>query len=642
MLSLERARAILAHGERLDEDKTRECFRSIFEPTLSFSEPEGYLNLVGAFVLQCEPPFLCNTAIRNIQFWHLFKEVLEKATSEELIVYLNTLLRPFLTRPEKYKDSYTSLCQAASSDGLILETLVLNLSMEDLTSEAVGGVLNCISALFACHTYLLTFSPADAAHIIPNFILQSLETGLWDVLTAMLSVNDGRIEIINELVGHRREMLTFLKSVTIHDYETPLKNKLLAALDKASGKQRVKSEETTEFQNMNNITLLQALNISTFLNSKNLTFLKTFTEQQLFGTRPFPLFYACLHVCDITDDVIEKLEKKNTDVVHNITFSLNEDKLMYALMDRLLKSWVESQAESEKDLNSLLMLMPIIFERINQSIPDSSKLSPREYLRLALNVIEEVNYKLARQLQLDTLTETAYEKWSKHVEYFDDMLANQVHDYVHHQRLLQLQKGTWVYAENPLDPKIKSPKLYFMVLSANQAKLLVREYSGISERTPFTEENEILTPLESEQNEEKSRTRVIPISSISFFTSDRILFNDKTPTDSHLVNIIQKNVYTKVEFYDESGSSLLVVFFHTKEAIYSWLDGLQLVCGIKHRGGLSSGTTDQIETLIDLRKSVQMINLTEDAISPRHSDPDDEEYFDINKLKEITSDFYYE
>ncbi|QLL33519.1 hypothetical protein HG536_0E04300 [Torulaspora globosa] len=642
MPSLERARAILGDDKQLDEDKSRECFRCIFEPTLSFSEPEGYLSLVGAFVLQCNPRFLCNSAIRNVQFWHLFKEILEKATSEELIIYLNTLLRPFLERPEKFKDSYTSLCQAASSDDLILETLALNLSMEDLSSDTAAGILNCISALFACHTYLLTFSPADAAHIIPNFMLQSLETGLCDVLTVMLSVGDSRIEIINKLVRHRREMLTFLKSFTIHDYETPLKNKLLTALNKASGEQRIKLEETAGFQNMNNVSLLQALNITIFLNSKNLTFLKTFAEQQLFGTRPFPLFYACLHVCDTTDEMIEKLEKKNTDIVHNIIFSLNEDKLMYALMDRLLKSWVESQAESEEDLNSLLMLMPIIFERINKSIPDSSNLSPREYLRLALNVIQEVNYKLARQLQLDALTETAYEKWSKHVGYFDDMLANQVHDYLHHQRLLYLQKGTWVYAENPLDPKIKSPKVYFMVLSANQAKLLVREYTGISERTPFTEENEILTPSEAEQSDEKSKTRVIPISSISFFTSERILSNDKSPTDSHLVNVIQKNVYTKVEFCNESDKSLLVVFFHTKEAIYSWLDGLQLVCCIKHRGGLSNGTTDQIDTLIDIRKSVQMMNLTEDAISPNHSDSDDEEYYDINTLKEITSDFYYE
>ncbi|QLQ81080.1 hypothetical protein HG537_0E04350 [Torulaspora globosa] len=642
MLSLERARAILGDDKLLDEDKTRDCFQCIFDSTLSFSEPESYLILVGSFVLQCDPSFLCNTAIKNVQFWHLSKEVLEKATSEELIIYLNTLLRPILECPEKYKDSYTSLCQAASSDDLILGTLVMNLCMEDLSFDTVAGILNCISAFFACHTYLVTFSPADAAHIIPNFILRSLETGLWDVLTAMLSVNDGRIEIINKLVGYRRKMLTFLKLVAIHDYQTPLKDRLLTALDKASGEQKVKFEETAEFRNMNNVNLLQALNISTFLNSKNLTFLKTLTEQQLFGTRPFPLFYACLHVCDTTDDMIEKLEKKNTDVVHNITFSLNKDKLMYALMDRLLKSWVESQAESEEDLNSLLMLMPITFERINKSIPDSSKLSPREYLRLALNVIQEVNYKLARQLQLDALTETTYEKWSKHVGYFDDMLANQVRDYLHHQRLLQLQKGTWGYAENPLDPKIKSPKVYFMVLSANQAKLLVREYSGISERTPFTEENEILTPSESEHSDEKSKTRVVPISSICFFTSERISFNDKTPTDSHLVNVIQKNVYTKVEFFNESDKSLLVVFFHTKEAIYCWLDGLQLVCGMKHRGGLSNGTTDQIETLIDVRKTVQMINLTENAISPEHSDSDDEEYYDINKLKEITSNFYYE
>lgn len=643
--SLERVRGILASGEPLDEDRSRECFEYIFEPTYSSAESTGYLSLVGSFILQCDPFFLCHAAVRDLQFWNLLKEVLEEATPQEVVSYLDRLLLELLRRPEEYKESYVSLCQATSSDTVILEALILSSSFENLDTSTTVSVLSCVSSLFACHTHLLTFFPADAAHIIPSFIIQSLDSGLWDVLTFLLSIDDGRIEIIRKLLTYRRAMFLFLQSVTVNDYDTPLKNKLLVAFNSAinpGSECKIKFEETAEYQKLDNVNLLQALDITTFLNSKNLTFLKTFTEQLLFGSRPFPLFYACLHICDTINDQVEKIETRTTDIVHNFTFSLNKEKLIYALMDRILKSWVESHAETEEDMDSLLLLVSIIVERIEKSMPESSGLSPSEYLRLALDVIQEVDYKLSRQLQLDALREAGYERWSQQVGCFDDMLSNQVRDYVHHQRLLQLQKGTWVYAENPLDPKIKSPKVYFLVLSANQAKLLVREYAKISEKTPFTEENEIFTPSEAELGDEKSETRVITISSISSFTSEKILFNDNTPADSHLVNVIQKNVYNKVEFHNSNRKSLLVVYFDTKEAIYTWLDGLQLVCSIRHVGGLSDGTSDQIDTLIDLRKSVQMINLTESEAKPGDLDSDDEEYYDIEKLKEVTSNFYYE
>lgn len=316
---------------------------------------------------------------------------------------------------------------------------------------------------------------------------------------------------------------------------------------------------------------------------------------------------------------------------------------MYALMDRLLKSWVEAKGKNIEDLNSLLELIPITFDRISKSLSNSLNLTPQGYFRLALDVIREVDYKLSRELQLDSIREARYEKWSSHVNVFENMLSNQVNDYVHHQRLLQLQKGTWVYADNPIDINIKFPRVYFMVLSANQVNLLVKEFPKISERTPLIEDNEILASSDTQQNSDKQNTMVIPLSSISTFKSKEILLNDKTPQDSHLVNVIQKNFYTEVELVDKNNRSVLKIFFDTKEAIYSWLDGIQLVSSAKHPNGLSQGTMDQVETLIDIRKSVQMINLAgDDDMKPVDYSQDDEEYYDINTLKGLTRDFYYE
>lgn len=67
------------------------------------------------------------------------------------------------------------------------------------------------------------------------------------------------------------------------------------------------------------------------------------------------------------------------------------------------------------------------------------------------------------------------------------------------------------------------------------------------------------------------------------------------------------------------------------------------MCSIKHHDGLSIGTTEQMENLIDLRKGVQMINLAGEQIVPGiHDHDNDKEFYNIDELRAVTSNFYYE
>lgn len=643
---LQRVRETLELNILLVEDQSRRFFDIIFSPANSSSEPEGCLNLVGDFILKCDSSFLCKTVITDLQFWELLKELLADATADELASYINRILTEILDQPGSHKESLASLCQAVSSDETIMDTLVVNLSTQQLQPRIALRILDCIIGFLTCFKFLSLYSPSDAAHVIPSFLFTCLDTGLWETLTSMLSSHDLRIEIFEKLLPIRRQLFSFLKDVKIDEYETPLKKKLLVTLDhtiNTGATRQSKFENSPDFDDFVQMSLLQAFDITAFLENENLTFKKTFTEQLLFCADPFPLFYASLHVCDTLNNLFENIENESGGQIHNLSFVLNKEQFMYALMDRILKSWVEAKGKNVEDLNSLLELIPITFDRISKSLSNSLNLTPQGYFRLALDVIREVDYKLSRELQLDSIREARYEKWSSHVNVFENMLSNQVNDYVHHQRLLQLQKGTWVYADNPIDINIKFPRVYFMVLSANQVNLLVKEFPKISDRTPLIEDNEILASSDTQQNSDKQNTMVIPLSSISTFKSKEILLNDKTPQDSHLVNVIQKNFYTEVELVDKNNKSVLKIFFDTKEAIYSWLDGIQLVSSAKHPNGLSQGTMDQVETLIDIRKSVQMINLAgDDDMKPVDYSQDDEEYYDINTLKGLTRDFYYE
>lgn len=644
--NLQRVRETLALNILLVEAQSRECYEIIFSPANSSTEPEACLNLVGEFILKCDSTFLCQNVVTDLQFWDLLKELVADATADELASYLNRILTETLEQPGSHKKSLVSLCLAVSSDETIMDTLVVNLSTQHPQPRIALRILDCIIGFLACLKFVSVYSPPDAAHVIPSFLFTALETDLWEVLTSMLSVDDLRIEIIEKLLPIRRQIFSFLNAVKIDEYETPLRKKFLSALNHTvytSTAKEAKFEDGPEFDDFKKMSLLQAFDITAFLENKDLTFKKTFTEQLLFGTKPLPLFYASLHVCDILNNLFEQTENEGSDQLHNLSFVLNKEQFFYALMDRLLKSWVEANAETKEDLNSLLELIPITFERINKSLSTSMDLSPQGYFRLALDVIKEVNYKLSRELQLDAIREARYEKWSKQVGVFEKMLSNQVDDYVHHQRLLQLQKGTWVYADNPIDLNIKFPRVYFMVLSANQVNLLVKEFPKISERNPSIEDNEIQAISDTQQNFDKNKTLVIPMSSITAFRSKEIFLNDKTPQDSHLVNVIQKNFYTEVDLVDKNNRSILKIFFDTKEAICTWLDGIQLISSAKHPNGLSQGTIDQIETLIDIRNSVQMINLAgDDDLTPADSSGDDEEYYDIGTLKGLTENFYYE
>lgn len=644
--NLQRIRETLSLSILLVEEQSKECYDIISDVNNCTADPEGCLNLLGDFILKCDSAFLCQKVIKQQQFWDFLKELVADATVDELASYINRILTELLEQPDDCKESLISLCDAVSSDTTIMDALVVNLSTQHLQPRIALRILDCIIGILTCFKFLCLSSPSDAAHLIPSFLFTCLDTEVWEVLTTLLSVEDLRLDITEKLLPMRRHLFSYLKTVKIEENETALQKKLLVALNhilNPTVANQSNFEERPEYEDYNSINLLQAFDMTAFLENKNLTFKKTFTEQLLFGTKPFPLFYASLHVSDTLNNLFEKIENECTGQLHNLSFVLNKEEFFYALMDRLLKSWVEARAESRDDLQSLLELIPITFDCIHKSLSKTMNLTPQGYFRLALDVIKEVNYKLSRELQLDSMKEARYAKWSNHIGVFENMLSNQVNEYVHHQRLLQLQKGTWVYAENPIDLNIKLPKVYFMVLSANQTNLLAKVLPKITERTPLIEGNEIVFSSDNHSTPHKDETIVIPMSSVSTFKSKEIFIEDKTPQDSHLVNVIQKNFYTEVDLIDKNNKSLLKFFFDTKEAVYTWLDGIQLVSSAKHPNGLSQGTQDQVESLIDIRKSVQMINLAADgSINPVDFSQDDEEFYDLDTLKGLTTNFYYE
>ena len=256
-----------------------------------------------------------------------------------------------------------------------------------------------------------------------------------------------------------------------------------------------------------------------------------------------------------------------------------------------------------------------------------------------------MSYRFARTLQLDSIKKEQYRTWSSSIASFDTMLSGQVHDYVRHQRLLQLQKGTWVYAENPLNSEAGTPKVYFLIVSDNHASLLAREFETQTNDSPYLFDNKILTSPGCEALA-NGRTKVVVLKHITSFKSTGLTTPSRRTGNNVYVKLDESNVYTEVELKDRNNKTVLKFYLDTEEGKYIWLDGLKLISPSQHED-ISEDTKDQIDTLFDLRKNVQMINLNvrQDIILPppeASNESEDEEFYDLETLKKVTQNFYFD
>ncbi|QLG70593.1 hypothetical protein HG535_0A05340 [Zygotorulaspora mrakii] len=634
-----------ARQDTLSRQDSLRCYKILYSGTMEYINNDAYADMMCAFILNCESSVLCEKAVINRKFWEVFKSLIEALRPEPFSKCLNTIFSAVLEQQRIFVKALDSLCEHILSDGTILSAIAAILASREAELETNIAFFRCISQLQDLLVRISNYQPQKAATYIPLYKLISLQCRLFYVMTPHLVEEPIRNMVIQGFLPVRKDLYEYLRTVAVDDYPTPLKKRFDDIMDSTfmlSAMSKAASEEINEMhEDFLHLNMLQGADITAFLENPNLSFKKTFAEQLIFNGKPFPLLKSASYVSICLNELFDSFEKDINEKPHLAGFILNKNYFMYALMDRLLKSWVESKGETEKDMSSLLKLMPIILHRIKRATSDPMGLTFEELVSLALNTIRSLDYRSSRELQLNDLREGYYKKWSRHLLDFETMLSDQVNDFVLHQRLLQLQKGTWVYGQNPVDPSIKTPSILFMILSVDQNNLLVREFGRITEILPAVEGNVI--HANTGKSTDAKKTLVVPMNSISKFEAQEVAATDNTPKDSHLISCVKKNVYTEVKFLDKNSKCILRVFFDTKEAIYVWLDGLQLVASAKHRNGISEATKEQKETLVDIRRTVQMMNLNiKEAFEAPDTSSSDEDFYNVDTLKGLTADFYYE
>ncbi|SCU96839.1 LANO_0E14488g1_1 [Lachancea nothofagi CBS 11611] len=539
-----------------------------------------------------------------------------------------------------------SFCGAVHTH-LVVDTVVSQLLWRQCDAELEAQVVKSISGFLKCLMLLNESDPHSANAIMCDSFLTLKSGGYFTILTTVLESGaqyKGDIEeIAHSCVMDLATMDRSLNSRNVDKLPSSLMRSMVDLLDKHF---KVSEWEKEKYPSVNEggkqiseLSLTNAIDMITFSTDSNLSFRKKFLERLLFEDDAFPIIKGLSWLSDQLSECFNQYFTEKDVSVFIMQCFLNKDILIFSLVDKLMELWIESKAQSFDDFKSVLETFKVAFFQhdcfLGAKEPDVGS---------CLVNIRSLTYTDLRSLQLKQIRTTHYEKWEKQISQFDSMLSNQVLEYVRHQRLLQLQKGSWVYSENPLDRSVKQPKVYFVVLSDNQMNLLAREFRARSEENPTVHGNEIYNATDA--SAPKSKTMVIPLRRVNKFQHWRVQSESKVPDNAKLINILNKAVYTEIHLLDKEASVLLRFFLDTKEASYIWLDGLQLIvaAALGKKPALSDDMKSQIANLIDLRKNVQIIGLDDNA----DLDYDDEgseaeeQYYDLKTLQNLTVDFHYD
>lgn len=580
----------------------------------------------------------------------VFTAVEKLPKDEEVIKAADFIVRKgasILASKAEQNGSLKHFCAAVNSN-FIINTVLTQFMWPHCDAQLEIQVISTVGSFLECLLLLDQYEPQLTSAMLCDTCLALRTGGFFTLLTAVLETgpqHDNKVEHM----AHR----TALKLVEadqemygrgIDKLPSHLMRKMLDLLSKQFKVNEWDNENSFPSvdeggKQISELSLLNAIDLITFATDSNLSFRKKFLERLLFEDDAFPIVKALSWLSDQLTHCFSSSFRAEEPTVFILQCFLNKDILIFSLVDKLMELWIESNAQSFDDLRSVLETFKVAFFQ-----RDSFLGAKEPDVGACLVNIRSLTYEDLRKLQLKQIRASHYKKWEKQISQFDSMLSNQVLEYVRHQRLLQLQKGAWVYSENPLDNNVKQPKVYFLVLCDNQMNLLAREFRIRSEENPSVQGNEIISSSDTPAS--KSKTIVIPLRRINKFQHWRVQSENKVPENAKLINILNKAVYTEIHLLDKDAAKLLRFFLDTKEASYIWLDGLQLIVAsaLGKKPALSDDIKSQISTLVDLRKNVQIIGL-DDQTKLEHSDQDseaEEMYYDLETLQSVATDFHYD
>lgn len=360
----------------------------------------------------------------------------------------------------------------------------------------------------------------------------------------------------------------------------------------------------------------------------------------------------------------------NTKTLDRI-FGVWNTELLYSLLNVGTRCWLFGGAKSgTDDINKVVSMVQVVItwlsnklesngDRSNQGSSGSDSIAniTKDDIEIndssvddcdvvcLLEKADNFDYNEIKSLQLEEFRSKHFRKWANNMKPFENLVHTQVVALVRAQRFLQLSKGSWVYATNPLESD--EHHHYFLTLNSSSQSIVYKEFSKRPSRNtqaPNLDKDGIyidfrdILAIESENlNPNVSETGLISIQ------SERM--------DVNRVEVITK---TKIfQFYVD-----------TKQLKDIWVDGLRILVAdsrsdskgkdqnkeevenspmklsISEEFFLGSGVSDevkrQVKTLEEIRVRTQMLDLDDSA------KPSSKRQTDFIEWSTISTNFHYE
>lgn len=402
---------------------------------------------------------------------------------------------------------------------------------------------------------------------------------------------------------------------------------------------------------VDNFTILLAMDLKIFLKDPNMTFKKRFHEELMMSdhNRTFPLYLFMEQVTDLWLGVFHKADEY-PNINNNI---LSWELMIFYSMNTCLILWQQTNAQLEDtpDVERIMQLIASNIDYIETNLGDANK-SIEDCLDLTANETSES----LRDTQIKRIKSKFASKWDNKFTDFNKSLAVEVMDFVAEQRVIQLLKGSWVYTESHGESLLKSNgkratggnKHYFLLLSPNRQLLYYKEFADKPIAKPSFEEME---------SQYIKLADIVDLKSIKI--GEQVGEEDKNK-NSRLISIKGTISYEKITLLGAGGKRLLNFNTDTQVNKYVWLDGLKMLKGMIKPGQLSADTEAQLESLIEIRRNTQLLNLedldssvfvneiqktdsSEYNVDTDDGDEDDEDddFYDINELSTVINDTYH-
>jgi hypothetical protein len=213
--------------------------------------------------------------------------------------------------------------------------------------------------------------------------------------------------------------------------------------------------------------------------------------------------------------------------------------------------WLGNQLSFENQINNSESFVSTAGINTDNNVSDYDVVS-------LLEKVDNFNYNEIKALQLNAINQTRSKKWFKELKPFEDLVHNQIIALVRDQRFLQLSKGSWVYASNPLESG--NPRHYFLTLNSNSQSIVYKEFTKRPLRT-------IQAP-----NLDKDGIH------IDFRNIIRIDSENLNPniSDTGLISIQSERMdVNKIEVITKNSAFLFYV--DTKQLKDVWVDGLRIL-----------------------------------------------------------------